>query len=245
MLTLLPCCVPAQEPAPPAPAAPQSHRMPMLKKFSYTCDAGRTVTVYLRGTNARVEFDGKTHLMKQTMSGSGTRYSDGNVVWWSKGDDGFVQEDTPDGNGKILAENCHLDKASAPTTAAQPNAPGNAAITGHVTYLLRVALPPSAVLTIQLRDVSLADAPSVLIAEKQIELAGKQVPIVYELPYDAGKIDPKHTYAMSARITVDGKVRFTTTSAYPVITQGKGKTAELLLQMPPKAPVSTPAGPKN
>ena len=35
--------------------------------------------------------------MKQTMSADGNRYSDGKVVWWGKGNGGFLQEDTPDG----------------------------------------------------------------------------------------------------------------------------------------------------
>ncbi len=41
-------------------------------------------------------------------------------------------------------------------------------VTGSITYRERIALPPSAVVAVKLVDVSLADAPAVLIAEQII-----------------------------------------------------------------------------
>ena len=41
-------------------------------------------------------------------------------------------------------------------------------VTGSVTYRERIALPPSAVVTVKLLDVSRADAPAELIAEQVI-----------------------------------------------------------------------------
>ena len=47
-------------------------------------------------------------------------------------------------------------------------------VTGTVTYRERIALPPTAVVTVRLVDVSLADAPSVLVAvQVRIEDGGK------------------------------------------------------------------------
>ena len=80
-------------------------------------------------------------------------------------------------------------------------------IQGEVTYRERIALPPNAVLTVQFRDVSLADAPAAIIAERKIEPAG-QVPIQFELAFDPAVIQPKTTYALQARITVDDQLWF-------------------------------------
>jgi membrane-bound inhibitor of C-type lysozyme len=95
----------AQEPATP-PAAPKSHRMPVARKFSYTCDGGVTVNVTLREQHARVTFKDKSYSMKQVRSGSGARYSDGTIVWWNKGNGGFLQDETQTDRPVLLAENC-------------------------------------------------------------------------------------------------------------------------------------------
>ncbi len=51
-------------------------------------------------------------------------------------------------------------------------------ITGTVAYRERIALPPNAVVTVTLEDVSLADAPSKLLAKQTFETEGKQVPLI-------------------------------------------------------------------
>jgi putative lipoprotein len=80
-------------------------------------------------------------------------------------------------------------------------------ISGEVLYRERIALPPNAVVTVQLSDVSLADAPSKTIAEQIIEKPG-QVPVKFRLGFDPSVIKPKMTYALQARITVDDKLWF-------------------------------------
>ncbi|ESY77119.1 hypothetical protein X740_25785 [Mesorhizobium sp. LNHC221B00] len=54
------------------------------------------------------------------------------------------------------------------------------AVRGEVIYRERIALPPNAVLSVQLADVSLADAPARIIGEQRIKPAG-QVPISFEI----------------------------------------------------------------
>lgn len=82
-------------------------------------------------------------------------------------------------------------------------------VTGEVLYRERIALPPDAVLTVQLADVSLADAPAAIIAEQKIDPAG-QVPIKFELRFDPSSIQPKMSYALQARITVGDELWFIT-----------------------------------
>jgi len=218
----------AQEPeAQPQSSAqssqPKSHMMRVARQFSYICDGGTTVEVILRGERARVTLNQKTYAMKHVLSGSGARYAEGSVVWENKGYEGFLQDQADPNHPVMLAENCKQ-------TSPPPNASAAAsAVSGTVAYRERVAMPENALLTVQLQDVSRADAPAEVVAEQKVAFAGRQVPLPFELPYDPSKLDPKHTYSISARITVDGQLRFLNTSAYRVITQGNPSKVNLLL----------------
>ena len=91
--------------------------MPVPRKFSYTCDGGVTVNITLRENRARVTFQDKTYSMKQARSGSGARYSDGTIIWWNKGYEGFLQDETDPNHPVKLAENC---KQVSPSPAKSP-----------------------------------------------------------------------------------------------------------------------------
>ena len=101
-----------------------------------------------------------------------------------------------------------------------------ASVTGAVMYLQRIALSPEAVMEVKLVDVSRADAPAETLAEQRITSPG-QVPVKFEISYDPSKIDPRHTYAVQARITEGGRLRFISTRSYPVITRGNPNTIEI------------------
>ena len=144
------------------------------------------------------------------------------MVWWSKGDEGFLEDEAKGSQPARLAENCKLEKAA--------NAASAGVVSGTVAYRERIAMPENAVLTMQLQDVSLAEAPAKVIAEQKFTFAGHQVPLPFELHYDPAKMDPKHTYALSARITVNEQLMFMNTTTYRVITQGNPVKADILLQ---------------
>ncbi|MCX9436777.1 YbaY family lipoprotein [Vibrio cholerae] len=91
-------------------------------------------------------------------------------------------------------------------------------ITGSVAYRERITLPDNAVVTVYLQDVSLADAPATVIAKQNFITNGMQVPLEFNLAYDSRKIKASHRYSVSARIEVDGKLRFITDTHYGVIT---------------------------
>jgi membrane-bound inhibitor of C-type lysozyme len=95
-----------------AAPSPTNNIRPAMKwkRFDYTCEAGAKISVYLRDTTAKVRTSEHIYMMLQASSADGNRYSDGKVLWWSKGDTGFLQEDTPDGDGKMLVKGCVLDK---------------------------------------------------------------------------------------------------------------------------------------
>ena len=171
------------------------------KTFQYKCKDDKTVTVSLTDTMAKVLYDHQQYLMKQTQSADGNRYSDGKLVWWGKGDGGVLQEDTPDGNGKMVAKDCKLEKS-----AEEENFGGT--ITGTVTYRQRMAMPPEAVVHVQLLDMSVWDVPPPVIAEMKSPLGSRQVPVPFELKVDPLRIDFRHSYALRARIVVGEEIRF-------------------------------------
>ena len=98
--------------APAAPAQPHNNVRPAIKwtRSDYACEGGAKLTVNLHGETAKVLYQGQMYLMKQTRSADGNRYSDGKVVWWGKGSGGFLQEDTPDGDGKMIVKGCKVVK---------------------------------------------------------------------------------------------------------------------------------------
>ncbi len=105
-------------------------------------------------------------------------------------------------------------------------------VTGTVTYRERIALPPSSVLHLQLADVSLQDVPSIPLEDLSIANPGP-VPIPFEIPYDPEDIDPRHTYAVSARITDGDQLLFINATAYDVITRGNPNHVDMILEMVP------------
>jgi uncharacterized lipoprotein YbaY len=98
------------------------------------------------------------------------------------------------------------------------------AVTGTVTYLVRRALPPTAVIEVVLQDVSKMDAPAATISSQTIQANGKQVPFPYELKYDPAQIDERNTYAVRATIKDGDQLLFTSTTHIPVITRGAPTT---------------------
>lgn len=122
--------------------------------------------------------------------------------------------------------------ACARPGAVSPGGGGSAPprVTGTVTYLQRIALPPAALIKVQLADVSRADAPAVVLGEALIRSEGGQVPFPFSIPYDPAKIDQRFTYAVSARIEEGGKLLFITDTRYPVLTRGAPSHVELVLR---------------
>jgi len=104
------------------------------------------------------------------------------------------------------------------------------AIKGNIAYRERIALPPTAVITVTLEDVSRMDAVAKKIAEQTFPSDGAQVPFDFELSYDANTIEANHRYSVRATIRVDGKLRFTTDTVSLVITDDKN-TQQLNLQL--------------
>jgi putative lipoprotein len=122
--------------------------------------------------------------------------------------------------------------AACSTTSAVPAGGGASVtkVTGTVTYRERIALPPTAVIKVQLVDVSRADAPAIVLGEQVTHAAGKQVPFAFEIPFDPASIEANHSYAVQARIEKDGKLRFISDRHYAVITRGAPTHVDMVLR---------------
>jgi putative lipoprotein len=107
------------------------------------------------------------------------------------------------------------------TLASCGSSSNDTAVTGTVTYLQRIALPPEAVMTVRIEDVSRADAPAEVIGEQVVQTKGRQVPFSFKVPYDASKIEENHTYSLRVRIEDGtGNLLFINDTSVPVITLG-------------------------
>lgn len=114
-------------------------------------------------------------------------------------------------------------------THAAPDEPLDR-ISGSVSYRERTALPPNATLTVELLDVSKQDVKAERLARLTLPVGSRQVPLAFELPFYPADVQPTHRYTLRATFNSDGELLFTTAQHVPVLTQGAGKQAQLVLQ---------------
>ena len=99
--------------------------------------------------------------------------------------------------------------ASAPAGAAPVE------IAGDVTYYERIALPPAAVLQVQLLDLTLKGEPARIGAEAMIEGPG-QVPLQFILSFDDDVLIAGHSYALVATIWAGEHIWFRNAAPHPI-----------------------------
>ena len=127
----------------------------------------------------------------------------------------------------LLIANDSLQAGGTPTTQTA----NNSIVTGTVNYRERIALPPDAVVLVQLRDVSLMDVAAKLISE-QIIKPEHSVPIAFSLPYATKDIDERMTYSVFATIRSGDRLLFVSDRSYRVLTRGHPQHVDLLLVQP-------------
>lgn len=99
-------------------------------------------------------------------------------------------------------------------------------ISGTVAYRERIALPPDATVTVTIQDVS-PDVP-VTLAETTF-VPNRQAPIPFLLNYSKSAVVASHDYVVRATISMDGRPRFASNFAYPVITKDRPDRVTMLL----------------
>lgn len=99
-----------------------------------------------------------------------------------------------------------------------------------VSYHERIMLPPGHLVSVRVEDVSLADAPAVVVGEASLRTGDRGPP--YELTVDVptDRIDPRREYAVRAEIRdPGGALRFTTDTRHAVLTRGAPNQADIML----------------
>jgi uncharacterized lipoprotein YbaY len=112
----------------------------------------------------------------------------------------------------LIADLEFLSKEAVPLQA-------QVSVTGTVNATTPVTLTEGLRLEVTLQDTSLQDAPAVTIGQFSLTGQGQALPVPFTIPYDAATILPEHTYTVRAQIFEGEVLKYTSTTAYPVITR--------------------------
>ncbi|GEK45752.1 hypothetical protein HPA02_00350 [Bisbaumannia pacifica] len=150
--------------------------------------------------------------------------ADGDQVSLSAGD-------TAEGGQVSPSAGDTADTSSAETTETPAaEAAETTTLSGRLSYRERMALPEEGVIIVQLLDVSLADAPAEILAEKHLTPEG-QVPVDFRLAYDPAEVQTNHRYALRGEIRdAQGELLWTTTEHHGVdLSEASPEVPELVL----------------
>lgn len=101
-------------------------------------------------------------------------------------------------------------------------------VSGSAFYRERIAVPPGAVFEAVLEDISVADTAAIELARVQSD-GSSGPPYAFEIEYDPSNIDPRHTYAVRARIEGPDGLMFTSDTVHPVLTGGAGSRVDIMM----------------
>jgi len=110
-------------------------------------------------------------------------------------------------------------------------------IAGEAKYLDSLALPADAKFEVLLEDITLMDAPSVVLA-KQIKSPAGQIPIVFTLDVDDEKIQLGQRYAVRAKVTQNNKLLYITDTLNQVFVGNDDQHLNLVMKRIYKIPKS-------
>lgn len=113
-----------------------------------------------------------------------------------------------------LAAALLLPLAACATTPTQSDV---ITVAGEASYRQRVALPPEAVVTVRIEDVSRADAAAPVLAEKRFSSEGRQVPLPFEIEVPRAALDS--VVRANARVRIEdgaGRLLWITDTSHPV-----------------------------
>jgi putative lipoprotein len=103
--------------------------------------------------------------------------------------------------------------------ACQSREPDTLPVTGTITWASGEPLPADAVVSVQLRDISRADAPAPLVALQEITSATTP-PMAFSLQMPATGIDPRASLSIGVRITSGDRLIYISDTVNPVPVTG-------------------------
>ncbi len=81
-------------------------------------------------------------------------------------------------------------------------------LSGEVYYDHRVSVPETALLRVQLLDISIPDLPPKIIDEQREEVGNRGAPLPFHLTYDPEQIEPNRLYTVQGAILVENRYWF-------------------------------------
>jgi putative lipoprotein len=115
-----------------------------------------------------------------------------------------------------------------PAVADSTDQPAVRRVSGTVSFRERIALPPGAVVTVELSDVSAADAAAAVLARTAVQVIG-QVPVPFEPSVDAADVDEQASISVWARLRSEVGT-WQSDAPYPVLTNGAPDVAEIIVR---------------
>lgn len=106
----------------------------------------------------------------------------------------------------VALSGCAVAEADPGDSAAD-----SATLSGTVVLRQPAVLPAGTLLTVTLEDISLADAPAVVVGQTQFEVKDQLRSIPFTLIYPVPAVQPGSVYATRARLTLGDRLLFTTT----------------------------------
>lgn len=201
------------------------------ERIPYACDNGSRLDIsYSADADGRAQatlhFADEALILPQVPAASGALFRSGNIRLHTKEDSAVIE----DAKGNLR----RCSRGTVPPAKPQPTQPAAASsfidITGSVTYLARIALPPGAILTIRIQDAARPGAPARTLVEQRYELNGPQVPIPFSATIDKDLLGKKARLAIAARIEHQGRPLFVGNPTYPTLHEGQALPVEIVLK---------------
>jgi putative lipoprotein len=186
------------------------------ERVAYTCDNNMHIDIsYSADASGRpqatLHFADEAMVLPQVPAASGALYRSGDIRLHTRGNEALFED------GKNNLRRCTRGSIAPvpPQPAPQATSSSFIDITGSVTYLARIALPPDAVLSIRLQ------AGRRTLVEQRYDLNGAQVPIPFSATVDRDLIGKKQQVTVSARITSGGQLLFVSDKGSPALVNGQ------------------------
>lgn len=127
----------------------------------------------------------------------------------------------------VLASGLFLVGCSHADKPKRPSGPG---VGGTVMYITNVQLPPEAVFTIKLVELTReGTADQVVTEENYARPVAMPLEFFLRLPSSTG-IDKRKAYGLEAKIVAGDRVLFATSRPVPVLTRGNPENAEVVVE---------------
>ncbi|TPW01907.1 MAG: hypothetical protein FD124_3574, partial [Alphaproteobacteria bacterium] len=126
-----------------------------------------------------------------------------------------------------------------------PDVSAQVSAAGELYFLERIALPPGAVVRIQLRDVARVGAPALVLAQQEFA-AGAGGPYPFSISAPSNVVPANARLTLFAQILSAGRLLFITDTNNPVAAAGTTSAMSIRLvsaapgARPAPAPVATP-----